>query len=140
MWVSFWVFCSVLLICTSVFCASTVLSWWQKLCNLEIWNCDISSFVFLFQDCFGYLGNFLVLFLVVLIIVLTGVRRYVIVVLIFISLMIIDVEPFFLCLLTIWIASLKRYLFMPSTLFLVGLTVCMFVDTEFCEFFMYFSD
>ena len=28
--------------------------------QLEVWNCDASSFGFLFQDCFGYSGSFLV--------------------------------------------------------------------------------
>ena len=26
--------------------------------QLEVWDCDVSSFGFLFQDCFGYLGSF----------------------------------------------------------------------------------
>ena len=26
--------------------------------NLEVQNCDASSFAFLFQDCFGYSGSF----------------------------------------------------------------------------------
>ena len=28
--------------------------------QLEVWDCDASSFGFLFQDCFGYSGSFVV--------------------------------------------------------------------------------
>ena len=53
--------------------------------------------------------------------ILTGVKRYFVVVLICISQIISDVEHLYTCLLAICMSSLKRYLFGSSVYFLIGL-------------------